>query len=55
MIVYIDMDDVLCHFEDEKLRQIKANPDVEFPQSKLGFFENLEPIGGAIDSVNKLI
>ncbi|MEZ5471299.1 MAG: hypothetical protein R3E90_05915 [Marinicella sp.] len=55
MIVYIDMDDVLCHFESEKQSQLSKYPEIEFPQSKLGFFENLEPIDGAIDSVNKLI
>jgi len=55
MIVYIDMDDVLCHFESEKQRQIEANPDIAFPQSIPGFFENLKPIDGAIESVKKLI
>ena len=55
MIIYIDMDDVLCHFESEKQRQIEANPDIAFPQSIPGFFENLKPIAGAIESVKKLI
>ena len=55
MIVYIDMDDVLCHFESDKQRQIEANPDIAFPQSIPGFFENLKPIDGAIESVKKLI
>ncbi|MCH5377167.1 MAG: hypothetical protein JJ992_24660 [Planctomycetes bacterium] len=30
------------------------NPDVEFPQSIPGFFERLEPVEGAIDSVRQL-
>lgn len=55
MIVYIDMDDVLCHFESEKQAQIKANPEIQFPQSQLEFFENIKPIDGAIDSVKTLI
>ena len=55
MLVYIDMDDVLCYFESEKDKQRKSNPGVEFPQSQLGFFENLPPIQGAIDSVKHMI
>lgn len=54
MIVYVDMDDVLCNYtakiKSEKIR----NPEELFPQSKPGFFEGLEPKHGAIDSVEKL-
>jgi len=54
VIIYIDMDGVLCDFFGAHSRDRKQNPDVQFPHSKLGFFENLEPLLGAIDAVNKL-
>ena len=48
------MDDVLCDFlgDFEKARQ--QNPEVKFPQGVIGFFQNLPPLPGAIDSVNRL-
>lgn len=55
MLVFIDMDDVLCHFESEKEKLRQSNPEIEFPQSQIGFFENLPPIEYAIDSVKEMI
>lgn len=55
IIVYIDMDGVLCDFFGALRSHRKQHSSIQFPHSKLGFFENLEPISGAIDSVNKLI
>ncbi|MEM9865044.1 MAG: hypothetical protein AAF938_25805 [Myxococcota bacterium] len=48
--VYIDMDGVLCEFEQAK----RQHPDVEFPQSLPGFYKNLRPVRGAIDAVREL-
>ena len=48
------MDDVLCDFMSEFRNGRRDNPDIEFPQGKVGFFEKLPPIPKAIDSVNRL-
>jgi len=53
IIIYIDMDDVLCDFMGEFKRKFKDGT-LNFPQGKIGFFENLPPIKDAIESVNKL-
>jgi len=50
--IYIDMDKVLCDYS--KAFSDIRNSNLEWPQSKIGFFENLEPIEDAIDSVNLL-
>jgi len=52
--IYVDMDDVLCDFMKAYQESKNKNPELKFPQSQLGFFVNLEPIKGAIESVNKL-
>ena len=44
------MDDVLCNYTSA-FKIIKAQqPEIEFPQSVPGFFENLEPKVDAVDS-----
>ena len=53
-LIYIDMDDTLCDFLGRYHEFRKAKPEIDFPQSIPGFFENLEPIEGAIESVNAL-
>lgn len=55
MIVYIDMDDVLCDYSIAFNNAIKETPSIAFPQSQYGFYANLVPITGAIESVHKLI
>ena len=52
--VYVDMDGVLCDFISAYNRARDTHPDVEFPQSISGLFENLEPWPEAIESVQKL-
>jgi len=52
--IYIDMDDVLCDFIGDFNQARLENPEVRFPQGVIGFFENLPPLPGAIDSVNRL-
>lgn len=49
--IYIDMDGVLCDFKSSYLRARQEQPEVEFPQSIPGIFENLEPMPDAIESV----
>lgn len=51
MIVYLDMDDVLCNFKEAHAKALSANPSIQFPQSQYGFFLNLMPKEGAIDAV----
>ena len=53
-ILYIDMDDVLADFRAGIYAHIDENPYTFIPQAELGFFENLEPIYGAIYAVNQL-
>ena len=52
--IYVDMDDVLCDFMKAYDESREKNPELKYPQSQLGFFEGLEPIEGAIESVNEL-
>lgn len=57
-IIYIDMDDTIADFKTASRSRIEnASDDKErlYPQSKVGFFLNLEPIPGAIEGVEKLI
>jgi hypothetical protein len=54
MIVYVDMDDVLCDFTGAYQAYRRTQPHIPFPQSIPGFFEGLRPIEGAIESVNRL-
>ena len=54
MIVYIDMDDVLCNFTEAYNASLKRAPETQFPQSVKGFFETLVPMKDAIEAVEKL-
>ena len=50
-IVYVDMDDTLCDFIGPfKTSEFK----LKYPQSKVGFFLDLDPIEGAIEGVKTL-
>ncbi|WP_444932056.1 5' nucleotidase, NT5C type [Microbulbifer sp. SSSA002] len=49
MIIYVDMDDVLCDYTTGIASEKEKSPEVEFPQSKPGFFKDLDPINGAIE------
>jgi 5'(3')-deoxyribonucleotidase len=48
------MDDTLCRYTEKYQADLKANPQRKFPQSRVGFFTELEPLDGAIESVEKL-
>jgi 5'-nucleotidase len=54
-IVYIDMDDVLCDYASPCRAARLQSPSVTYPQSLPGFFENLLPIDGAIESVEMML
>jgi 5'-nucleotidase len=54
MIVYVDMDDVLCNYSASFNAKKLVNPEQPYPQSQYGFYTELEPIAQAIESVNQL-
>jgi len=54
-VIYIDMDDVLCNFSKAHKNALETNPAIGFPQSQYGFFRKLEPMEGAIESVDYLL
>ncbi len=49
-VVYVDMDDVLCDFLGAFNEARISYPEIQYPQSQPGFFENLEPISGALEA-----
>lgn len=46
---------MLCDFTGAYRKAIQENPTIQYPQSQLDFFRNLEPLTGAIESVKELI
>lgn len=54
MIIHIDMDDTLCRYTEKYGAELALNPERAFPQSRVGFFCELEPIENAIESVKYL-
>jgi 5'-nucleotidase len=54
MIIYIDMDDVLCDFSNAFKRAIANNSSIAFPQSQYGFYRNLKPLPDAIETAQLL-
>lgn len=52
--LFIDMDGVLCDYLGAFQKELKSNRHQKFPQSRWGFFLNLEPMPGAIEAVNLL-
>jgi 5'-nucleotidase len=53
-IIHIDQDDVLCDYKGGYIRGIWEDPMRKYPQSKEGFFLDLEPIYGAVEGVKFL-
>ncbi|MEH6814355.1 MAG: hypothetical protein V7677_17615 [Motiliproteus sp.] len=54
-VVYIDMDDTICHFREAFEDAIVKNPAIQYPQSQFGFFEALVPIDGALEAIRWMI
>lgn len=54
IIIYIDMDDVVCNFSESYHQNRLEFPQEEFPQSKQGFFLNLQPVESSIGVINNL-
>jgi len=55
MILYIDMDDVLCDFSGGKKAAQEIFPEIVYPHSQYGFYKNLKPIEHAQSAVKKLM
>lgn len=53
--VYIDLDNTIFDYNKAYMQERELHPDMEFPQSQKGFFENLEPLPRAIEVVKALI
>jgi 5'-nucleotidase len=51
---FVDMDGVLCDFFGAFSDVRRKDPNFKYPQSRIGFFKNLEPMPDAIESFNKL-
>lgn len=51
MIVYVDMDNVICDFNGAKKMALHNFPEIAHPHSQVDFFRKLEEIDGAIDTM----
>jgi 5'-nucleotidase len=52
--VYVDMDGVMCNFDDASSQARIDNPTQLYPQSQWGFFLKLAEIPGAVEGIRKL-
>ena len=55
LVIYIDMDDVICDFTNAYNRARQRTPSIKHPQSQYVFFVHLAPIKGAVESIKALI
>ena len=55
LIVFFDMDNTMFDFSGAHDVVREKNPNIKYPQSQYGFFENLEPIPGAIETFKRLV
>ena len=49
MIAYIDMDHTACDFDQQYHKYLKLYPNVQWPQSVVGFFSTMVPIQGFLE------
>ncbi|WP_305838987.1 5' nucleotidase, NT5C type [Photobacterium leiognathi] len=54
MVIYVDMDDVICDFKKAFDEAILNDSQTKHPQSQYGFFADLEPLDGAISAVTAI-
>ena len=48
--IYIDMDNTLCDYKSKYQQIQRDEPKLDYPQSKAGFYLDLNPLPGAIDA-----
>ena len=49
-VIYMDMDHVLCDYEEAWAKQKNLFPDLEFPQSQPGMYIRMNPLPDAIET-----
>ncbi len=54
-VVYIDLDDTTCDYTLRKNEFTELFPEVTYPQSTIGFFEDLEPIDYSLCCIAQII
>jgi len=54
MIIYVDMDGVLCDFDGAVARDKADSPETPYPQSRPQFYRELAPMSGAINGIKTL-
>lgn len=54
-VIYIDMDDTLVQYSSAWNLARRLRPGMPYPQAEYGFFQNLNPIPGAIRAINSLL
>ena len=52
--IFVDMDDTIVNYKEAHNKALEANPKQPYPQSQMGFFTNLEPISGAVTTLQAL-
>lgn len=52
--IFVDMDNVLCDYDEAHKKALENNPDIKYPQSQYGFFFKLKPIRHSIKAFNIL-
>jgi 5'(3')-deoxyribonucleotidase len=55
MVIFIDMDDTIADYTANVKKYKTLNPTQPFPQAQWGFFLELEPLPGAIESIKYLV
>jgi len=54
-IIYVDMDDTLCDYAGAHKSALALQPEIQFPQSRPGFFHGLLPLPGGIEVMKLLL
>lgn len=54
-VVYVDMDETLNFYRKHFYRTLRANPEVEYPQSLEGFYLGIEPRLDGIAAVKDMV
>jgi 5'-nucleotidase len=52
--IYVDLDGVMCDYVKLRDSDLKKYPNQPYPQSRSGFFIELEPIEGALEAYEEL-
>ncbi|GAA3972128.1 5' nucleotidase, NT5C type [Allohahella marinimesophila] len=53
-IVYLDMDHVLCDYDAAYALSRECYPELQYPQSRRGYFSELQPMPGAVQAYHRL-